>query len=112
MRHYGTHSSWTEVCKLHKEDSERSKAFKSFIAKVAIQAPVLLSHRQTKDAINSISRACGSSTKLSKALLVAILPDGTMSLFPDSAKEKQFLEDACPAILFWTLRQKKMSWMK
>ena len=99
MRRYGTQSSWTVVCKMSKGDTETSPAFKNFIIEAARKAPRLLSHRQTKDAIDCIARACGSTSKTSKALLMAILPDGSLPSFDTRAGEKEFLADARDVIL-------------
>ena len=77
FKRYGSITNWTVVCRMRKDDTKtkESSKFHGFTAEATVQAKVLLSNRQTKDAINSISFACGKNRCTSEALIMTILPD-------------------------------------
>ena len=69
-------SRGTVVCaigRMEKCDDKSCGDFQGFVQDATRQAPVLLSTRQTNDAVNSIATASGKSKRFSKALLSAIL---------------------------------------
>ena len=51
------------------------------------------------DAIDPIARSSGRSKRLCKSIIIAIIPDGSVTQFTKPTKETQFLEDATNFIL-------------
>ena len=72
--------------------------FLGFVQNATSQAPVLLLACQSKDMINSISKSCNKNKQISKALLMAILPDLSMATFDGTKKEQEFVADVMQAI--------------
>lgn len=63
------------------------------------EAPTYLLRRQTMDAIDSISRATGRNRRVCKAMLSAVLPDGTFPSFNEEKDEQAFLSNVTHFIL-------------
>ena len=51
------------------------------------------------DAIDPIARSSGRSKRLCKSIIIAIIPDGSVTQFTKPTKETQFLEDATNFVL-------------
>ena len=81
FKRQGSMGNWIIPFKLNWGDDKTSKDFISAVVNTTREAPVLLSKRQTLDAVNSIAFATGCSKSFGKAILTAVLPDGTLRSF-------------------------------
>ncbi len=99
LQRYGSTGNWAALFRMYWGDGKRCDDFEGFVINAMRQVPMLLSQRQTKDAVKSIAMACDKGVHAAKALLMAVLPNGTFPSFWDDAQKKQFLEDTAKMIL-------------
>ena len=95
----GAISNWVSVCKMPKGDTKESDGFVGFVAEASRKAPLLLSRRQTRDAVSAIATATGKGHRMSRAILSASLPDGTIPQFGTPQEENSFCNDLTKLIL-------------
>ena len=96
----GSEGNWNVAFRLERGDSKSSEGFIGAIVTAIRDAPIWLSCRQTQDAVNSIAFATGRNINFSKALLTAIMPNGTFLTFNSNViGEGRFVRDAANIIL-------------
>ena len=95
----GSPGDWVAVCRLQHGDTEASDGFLGFVAAASREAPLLLSRRQTRDAVSAIAKATGKSKRLSRAIFAASLPDGTLPQFDTLQEETEIFMDITKMIL-------------
>lgn len=98
----GSMGNWVAVFRMNHGDNTTSPDFMTAAFDAAAQAPAKLSRRQTADAVNSIAFATGRNKNLCKAILTAVLPDGTVPTFLRDQMgegEERFVQDAANLIL-------------
>ena len=96
----GSEGNWNVAFRLERGDSKSSEGFIGAIVTATRDAPNRLSFRQTHDAVNSISFATGHNINFSKALLTAIMPNGTFLTFNSNLiGEGRFVRAATNIIL-------------
>ena len=100
-RRDGSASNWDVVWKMPSSHDKNHPHFQGAVVDAIRDAPTYLSRRESKDAIDSISFACGAQKKKCRALLYAMLPDTLSPMFwgNECSKERQFLADTTKLIL-------------
>eukprot|EP00957_Ditylum_brightwellii_P077084 5858199-Ditylum_brightwellii.AAC.1 len=90
------------TCNFHSQlgNNEECSDFLGAVVSATNSAPKYLSQRQTNDAIDSIAHGSCCNRRVSKAMLAAVLSDGTMPSFScTKLEEAMFLEDTTQFIL-------------
>lgn len=95
----GSLSKWHVAFRMPCNHNEKNPEFIAVVQAATSSAPTLLSRRQTKEAVQTISCATGTSTRKSKIILDALLPDGTFPTFCNSLKEQKFVSQISRFVL-------------
>ena len=102
---YGTLGKWYVCFRMEPGHTEQHHEFVSAIVEATKEAPTYLSLRQTNDAIDTIARATGKNKRASKAILSAVLPDGTIPYFQDSKGGKRICKYSDGEVKQYSLAQ-------
>ena len=84
---------------MERSQDDKHSNFISMCVNAKKSAPKYLSHRQTNDYIDIISRALGRSKMFCKEIIGYVMPNGCVPQFTKPTKETQFLDDSMNLIL-------------